>query len=127
MHIVVKPEKLAAYGLTIGDVARVLNAENINISAGNMDVGRRNFRIRTVSEFQSAEDLENMVITSTGQRRIFLSNIATVKIGYAKLNAEIIHNGSNGIGMGIKMEPGSNVLQVTDRVEEVVSWLNLES
>jgi len=126
MHIVVKPEKLAAFGLTIGDVVKVLNAENVNISAGSMDVGRRNFRIRTVAEFQSVEDLENMVITSTGQRRIYLSDIATVKIGYAKLNAEIIHNGSNGIGMGIKAEPGANILELTDRVEEVVNWLNSE-
>jgi len=50
MHIILKPEKLAAYGLTIGDVVKVLNAENVNISAGSMDVGRRDFRIRTVAE-----------------------------------------------------------------------------
>ena len=126
MHVIVKPEKLAAYGLTIGGIVKILNAENVNISAGGMDVGRKDFRIRTVAEFQSVEDLENMVITSTGQRRIYLSDIATVKIGYAKLNAEIIHNGSNGIGMGIKAEPGANILELTDRVEEVVNWLNSE-
>jgi len=126
MHIVVKPERLAAYGLTIGDVIAVLNTENVNISAGNMDVGRRDFRIRTVAEFQSVKDIENIVITSTGQRRIYLSDIATVKIGYEKLNAEIIHNGSNGIGMGIKPVPGTNVLELTNRVEEVVNWLNSE-
>jgi len=126
MHIVVKPEKLAAYGLTIGDVVKVLNSENVNISAGSMDVGRRTFRIRTVAEFKLIEDLENVVITSTGQRRIYLSDIATVKIGHEKLKEEIIHNGSNGIGMGIKPEPGANILELTDRVEEVVNWLNSE-
>ncbi|MBW2003926.1 MAG: efflux RND transporter permease subunit [Deltaproteobacteria bacterium] len=126
MHIILKPEKLAAYGLTIGDVVRVLNAENVNISAGSMDVGRRDFRIRTVAEFQSAEDLENIVIKSTGQRRIFLSDIATVRFGYAKLNAEIIHKGSEAIVTGIKPEPGTNILELTDRVEKVVNWLNAE-
>ncbi|MBE9547718.1 MAG: efflux RND transporter permease subunit [Proteobacteria bacterium] len=126
MHIVVKPKRLAACGLTIGDVIAVLNTENVNISAGNMDVGRRDFRIRTVAEFQSVKDIEDIVITSTGQRRIYLSDIATVKIGYEKLNAEIIHNGSNGIGMGIKPVPGTNVLELTNRVEEVVNWLNSE-
>ncbi|MCK4816714.1 efflux RND transporter permease subunit, partial [bacterium] len=85
MHIVVKPKRLAACGLTIGDVIAVLNTENVNISAGNMDVGRRDFRIRTVAEFQSVKDIEDIVITSTGQRRIYLSDIATVKIGYEKL------------------------------------------
>jgi HAE1 family hydrophobic/amphiphilic exporter-1 len=126
MHITVKPEKLAAYGLTIGDVIAVLQAENVNISAGNLEVGRRDFRIRTVAEFQSPTELENMVITSTGQKRIHLSDIATVSFGYSKLVAEIIHNKTEGIGIGVKPEPGTNILELTDRVEKVVQWLNTE-
>lgn len=126
MHIILKPEKLAAYGLTIRDVAEVLDSENVNISAGSMDVGRRDFRIRTAAEFQSTEDLENMVIKSTGQRRIYLSDIAIVKFGYADLTAGIIHKGSEAIVTGIIAESGANILDLTDRVEQVVNWLNSE-
>ena len=46
MHIIVKPERLAAYGLTITDLINILRAENINISAGTLGVGRRDYRIR---------------------------------------------------------------------------------
>ena len=126
MHVILKPEKLAAYGLTIGDVVGVLDAGNVNVSAGNMYVGRRDFRIRTVGEFQSVEDLENMVVKSTGQRRIYLSDIATVSFGYSKLAVEIIHNQGEGIAIGVKPEPGANILELTDRVEQVVNWLNSE-
>jgi HAE1 family hydrophobic/amphiphilic exporter-1 len=126
MHIILKPGKLAAHGLTIGDVADILKAENVNVSAGNLGVGRRDFRIRTVGEFQSPEDLEKMVIISTGQKRIYLSDIATVRFGYAKRTAEILHNKHEGIGIGVKPEPGANILEMTDRVETVVQWLNEE-
>ncbi len=126
MHIVLKPEKLAVYGLTIRDVVEILDSENVNISAGSMDVGRRDFRIRTAAEFQSAEDLENMVIKSTGQRRVYLSDIATVKFGYAPLTAGIIHKGSEAIVTGIIAESGANILELTDKVEQVVNWLNSE-
>ncbi len=126
MHVILKPEKLAAYGLTIGDVAAILKKENVNISAGDLDVGRRSFRIRTIAEFQSPEDIEKMVVTSTGQKRIHISDIATVGFGYSKLTAEIIHNGSEGIGIGVKPVPGTNILELTDRVEKVVNWLNSE-
>jgi HAE1 family hydrophobic/amphiphilic exporter-1 len=126
MHIILKSEKLAAYGLTIRDVVEILDSENVNISAGSMDVGRRDFRIRTAAEFQSAEDLENMVIKSTGQRRVYLSDIATVKFGYAPLTAGIIHKGSEAIVTGIIAESGANILELTDRVEQVVNWLNSE-
>jgi HAE1 family hydrophobic/amphiphilic exporter-1 len=124
MHIILKPERLAAYGMTVGDVLAILTAENVNISSGTMDVGRRAFRIRTVAEFQSAEDLGNMIIKSTGQKRICLSDIATVRFGYAKLTAGIIHKGKEAIVTGVIAEPGTNILELTDRVEQVVNWLN---
>lgn len=126
MHVILNPKRLAAYGLTIGEVVAVLGAENVNVSAGNMYVGRRDFRIRTVAEFQSVQDLENVVVKSTGQRRIYLSDIATISFGYAKPTAEIIHDRENGIIMGVRPEPGTNILEVTDRVEQAVRWLNAE-
>ena len=124
MHIIVKPEKLAAYGLTVPDVINLLKAENINVSAGNMDVGRRDYRIRTVAEFASPEDIKRIVIRSTGQRRVRLSDIANVSFGYEKLRGAMIHNGTVGIAVGVKPEPGVNILELTDKVEEVVKWLN---
>jgi len=127
MHVILEPKRLAAYGLTIEDVINVLSAENVNISAGNMYVGRRDFRIRTVAEFQSVEDLENVVVKSTGQRRIYLSDIATISFGYAKPTAEIIHDRKEGIIIGVKPEPGTNILELTDRLEQAVQWLNSEN
>ena len=124
MHIIVSPERLAAYGLTINDVINVLRSENVNVSAGIMGVGRRDYRIRTVAEFGSPEDIKNIVIRSTGRQRIILSDIAEVQFGYEKRTVAMIHNGESGIAIGIKPEPGTNILDMTDRVEEVFNWLN---
>jgi HAE1 family hydrophobic/amphiphilic exporter-1 len=126
MQIRVSPERLASYGLTIGDLIAVLRAENINVSAGNMGVGRRDFRIRTVAEYNSPEDIENVVIRSTGQERILLRDVADVGFGYQKVTVAMMHNGNPGIAVGIKPEPGTNVLEMTDRAEKVVRWLNEE-
>jgi HAE1 family hydrophobic/amphiphilic exporter-1 len=124
MHIIVQPEKLAAYGLTITDVINVLGAENVNISAGTMGVGRRDYRIRTVAEFKSPENIENLVIKSTGQKRITVSDVASVRFGYEKRTVAMIHNAEAGIAVGVKPEPNTNILEMTDRVEETVKWLN---
>ncbi len=124
LHVTVRPDKLAAYGLTINDVINVLNNENINISAGTMGVGRRDYRIRTVAEFRTPDDIKNIVIRSTGQRRVRISDIAVVDFGYEKLAVSMIHNAEAGIAIGIKPEPGANILDMTDSVEETVNWLN---
>jgi len=126
MHIIVKPERLAAYGLTITDLINVLRSENINISAGTLGVGRRDYRIRTVAEFKSPEDIENIVIRSTGLQRIKVADLAEVSFGYEKLNAAMLHLGQEGIAIGVKPEPDANILELSDRLEEVVNWLNTE-
>lgn len=124
MHVEIRPEKLAAYGLTVNDVINVLRAENVNVSAGNMGVGRRDYRIRTVSEFKSPKDIEGVILRSTGQERIMLSDIADVHFDYEKKSVAMIHNGKAGLAVGIKPEPNVNVLELTDRVEHVVKGLN---
>jgi HAE1 family hydrophobic/amphiphilic exporter-1 len=126
MHIVVSAGKLAAYGLTINDLIQVLQSENVNVSAGNMGVERRDYRIRTVAQFDSIEDIKKIVIKSTGQQRILVSDVATIQFGYEKLSVSMIHNHKDGIAIGVKPEPGANILDMTDRVEAAVRQLNEE-
>ena len=126
MHVIVNPEKLAAYGLTIDDLIQVLRRENVNVSAGNMGVGRRDYRIRTVAQFNSVEDIQKIIVRSTGQRRITVADLAQVGFGYEKRSVSMIHNGKDGIAIGVKPEPGTNILDMTDRVEAVVRGLNEE-
>ena len=126
MHIVVKPERLAAYGLTITDLINILRAENINISAGTLGLGRRDYRIRSVAEFKSPEDIKNIVIRSTGLQRISVADLAEVKFGYEKLTSVMLNRGKEGIAIGVKPEPDANILELSDRLEEVVNWLNTE-
>jgi len=126
MHVILDPEAMAAYGITTADVTQALQTENVNVSAGNLGVGRRDFRIRTVSEFQSVEDIRSVIVKSAEQKRIHLSDIASVQPGFEKLTAATFHNGKEAIGMGIKPESGANILDMTNRVEKVVQWLNEE-
>jgi HAE1 family hydrophobic/amphiphilic exporter-1 len=125
LHIIIKPERLAAYGLTINDLIRVLSQENINVSAGNLGVGRRDYRIRTKAEMKTPEGLQDVVIKSTGQRRVFLRDVAKVEYGYEKNNAAVIHNAKDGIAIGFRPEHGANVLELTDNIRRTVDSLNV--
>jgi HAE1 family hydrophobic/amphiphilic exporter-1 len=126
MHIIVKPEKLAAHKLSVSDLVTILRAENINVSAGNVGVGRRDYRIRTIAEFRSPQDIGKIVIASTGQRRITVSDVAQIQFGYEKRTVAMIHNGQEGIAIGVKPEPGTNILNLSDNLEQVVKSLNDE-
>ncbi len=124
MHVIVDPEKLAAYNLTIPELINVLKAENVNISAGNLGVGRRDYRIRMPAELHSTEEIESIVINSTGDYRVTLGDVGRATFGYEKNTTAMLHNGEPGIAVGVKPEPGANVLDLTDKVDEVVRGLN---
>ncbi|HDY71926.1 MAG TPA: efflux RND transporter permease subunit, partial [Nitrospirae bacterium] len=55
---------------------------------------------------------------------IRVKDVADVGFGYQKLTVAMMHNGVPGIAVGIKPEPGTNILDMTNRVEKVVNWLN---
>jgi HAE1 family hydrophobic/amphiphilic exporter-1 len=126
MHVIVNPGKLSSYDLTIDDFINVLRQENVDVSAGTMGVGRRNYRIRTVAQFKSPEDIEKIIIRSDGQKRIKVSDVARVEFGYEKNTVAMIHNSKDGIAIGVKPEPGTNILDMTGRTEDAVNWLNKE-
>ncbi|MGB5882774.1 MAG: efflux RND transporter permease subunit, partial [Desulfobulbales bacterium] len=106
------------------DLISNLQKENINTSAGTLEVGRQKYRIRTKAEFNSAEDIRNVVLRSDGQKRVLLRDVADVDFGYAKPNGVVLHNGTGGMAVGIRPEPGTNILEMTDQLEETVKWLN---
>jgi hydrophobic/amphiphilic exporter-1 (mainly G- bacteria), HAE1 family len=124
LHVVVFADKLAAYDLTLAHVVDALRAANVNISAGSVGISRREYRVRTIAEFTDPRDVERVVLRSTGQRRVLLSDVAVARIGHQKRRVAMIHNGEQGIAIGVKPEPGANILELTDRVEEVVRGLN---
>jgi len=124
MHVIISAEKLAAYGLTINNVTGVIQNENTNISAGTLAVGRHNFRVRTIGEFKSPEEIAAVVLRSTGQQRVLLGDVAEVRQDYAKKNSVVLHNGIPGIAIGVRPETGTNILDMTNLVEARYQWLN---
>jgi HAE1 family hydrophobic/amphiphilic exporter-1 len=124
MHVVISAEKLAAYGLTINEVIAVIQSENINVSAGTLGVGRRDFRIRTTGEFKSPEEIAAVILRSTGQQRVLLGDLAEIRQDYAKRNSVVLHNATPGIAIGVRPETGTNILEMTNLVEARYQWLN---
>ena len=128
MHIILKPERLAAYSLTIDRVAAAVAAENRDTSAGTVDIDRRTYRVRTTARFSSVEQLEQMVLYHDAQRTVRLGEVATIKKGYEKVKANILVGSQAGIHKaliyGIRVNPDANVVDTTDRVEAIFNHLN---
>lgn len=124
LHVTVDAEEMARHKVSINQITSAINNANHNVSAGVLGMGKKNYRIRTVSQFQSPQDAMKVVIFDDGIKRVHLRDVAAVSNGYMKEDGSILHNGVQGIVVGVRREQGANVLEMSDRLEEQVNWLN---
>jgi len=124
MQVIVDPARLAARMVTLNQLGQALDRENRNFSGGDFDEGKRNYLVRTVGEYNSAEEIENIVIAVRGGVPVYLRDVGRAQLGYRKPGAMVFQKHEQVIAINAIKEPGANVLQVMDRVLEVVGQLN---
>ncbi len=124
MQIVFDTAKLASYGLTIPQVISILQGENVDVSAGILNVERRAYRIRTVNKFTSAKDIEETILISNREQRVRVKDIAQVDFGYETPSSVAMFLGKDGIFLGVQPSSDANVVQLTNEVEKVINNLN---
>jgi HAE1 family hydrophobic/amphiphilic exporter-1 len=124
MQVVIDPHALASCQLTILDVRRALISTNINISGGNIDEGKNRFTVRTLGQFKSVEEIENLVITKRDDIPVYVRDIAEVKLGYKELEAFVRQKNEPSIAINAQREVGANVLTVMEGLKEACSELN---
>lgn len=124
MQINLDINKLAAYNLTISQVIHTLQTENVDISAGTQNMGRRSYRIRTVHKFATPQDIRDIILISNQEQRVTVSDIAEVDFGYATPSTVAMFLGKDGIFLGVQPSSDANIVQLTNDVEKVVFELN---
>lgn len=124
LDIIIDAQKMARYNVSINQIIASVRHANQNISAGILGMAKKNYRIRTISQFQTPEDALNVVIFDDGIKRVYLKDVAQVEKGYDKEAASVLHNGDPVVVVGIRKEKGANVLDMTDAVEKAVRHLN---
>ena len=63
-------QKLGLYNIALNQVIGLIQANNLNIPGGDMDLGKRKFNIKTNSEFNDLKEVAEMVVKSTPEGRI---------------------------------------------------------
>ena len=124
MQIEVDPYRLSAYNITLSSIITALNQENVNISAGNIDFGAKDYRFRTTAEAKTPQDIRDIVVISGDNSRIKLGDIAYVDYGFSKRNTIVSYGNTNALSVGIVAQAGANVLDLTNDVDKVVENLN---
>ena len=129
LQIVIRPEELARFGLTIPEVVQTLRSENISVSAGDIDEGKRRYVVRAEGNLDTVEAVESVVLRSRGQGvsgaigRVRLSDLAEVGFAYKENTARLRFRGEPALAFNIVREQGANVISTMEEVKVVLKEL----
>jgi HAE1 family hydrophobic/amphiphilic exporter-1 len=126
LEVVIDPERLGHYNLTIGRVVNRLQTANIDVSAGILGLAKKNYRIRTTGKFQKADDPLDILMADDGIHRVYLRQVADTRIGYAVNDVSVMHMDTPVIVVGVRKEQGANVIELTRRMRAATEFLNSE-
>ena len=113
IRILLKPDRLLAYGVDIAALRDLLMKSNFAVSAGRITAGEQRLSVRPRGEFDSVETIRNLTINESGLR---LRDIADVELRTPERNYGRHLDRAYAVGVAISKATGANIVDVTDRV-----------
>jgi HAE1 family hydrophobic/amphiphilic exporter-1 len=118
LQVIVDPQRLAARGITVERVRERLLARNRDTSAGDYWEGKRRYVVRTIGQFASPQEVEEVVLARRDGLPVYLRDVAEVKLGHKKPSGLVRNFGTNSIAINAVRSSGSNVIDVMDGLRE---------
>ena len=115
--------KMQSANVTFDDIAMAVQRENVDISAGLLDVGHMKRTLQIKGQFKTAYDLEKIIVRNTAGDPIYLKDIATIKDTVKTSESYARLNGKNVVTLNIIKRAGENLIQTSDDVKKTVDEL----
>ncbi|MFQ5747099.1 MAG: efflux RND transporter permease subunit [Gemmatimonadota bacterium] len=127
IQVEVDADRLASHDVALPDVIRALDRANYSAPGGSIRRGRFRYSLRTLGEFQSVEDLADVVVARPASGGVVrLRDVARIYEGTAERETVALFNGEPAIGLLVYKESGANTVRVADRAAGVLSQLREE-
>ncbi|GAB5509370.1 MAG: efflux RND transporter permease subunit [Hyphomicrobiales bacterium] len=128
LQIVVDPQRLARFGLTVPEVVNRLRTENISLSAGDVEEGKRRYIVRAEGNLDTIEAVEAVVLRSQTEGgslgRVRMADVAEIAFAYAEPSVRLRFNGMSGLAFNVVRERGANVIETMEEVRRTLDELS---
>ena len=126
VKVEIDPVRLENYGLTLSQVAQVLQIENFNMSSGKVNQGSREYFVRNMQQFESVEDIRNVAILTATGLNLRLGDVATVTDGYKDMAQYTRVNNEEAVGIHIMKQTDANTVHASEAVREELAKIQEE-
>lgn len=120
IQVVVDPDKLAYYNISINTLQSVVAAENQNTSGGSITLGDGRYQLRVPGEFESPEEIYYLVVSTVNGQPVYLKDVAEIRDTFKDETSRARLDGHDAVGISIKKRAGENIISIAEQVDEIV-------
>ncbi|MEE2968565.1 MAG: efflux RND transporter permease subunit [Pseudomonadota bacterium] len=120
LRIVVEPMRLARYGLSIDDVARILRSTNLDVPVGSFKSDSQLLLVRADASIWRPAEIEALELRAN----VKLGDVAQAFYGPAESESFSLLNGRKMVGLGIIRRAQSNTIAISEAVDQALKRLN---
>ena len=122
-QVLVTPEKLKQFGVTIEEVTAALQKSNSNSTGGFVDAQSQEYLVRNLGRFYSVDELKQTVVVYRNNTAIKVGDVAAVEFGAKIKRGDAGANGTPAVIMSIQKQPGASTLELTDKIDVALKEL----
>ncbi len=117
-------DRMRAYNVTVTEISRALQAQNIEVPGGRVDQGGQSLTLRTRGRVQSVAEFNDIVIREAEGHPITLADVARVEDGEAEPTTIASIDGVPTVLLDVRRQSGTNTVEVVrnirERLDEVI-------
>jgi len=122
-QVLVNPDSLLTYGVTLEQVEHAVAASNANATGGYLDLGSNEFLVRSLGRIQNVQQLESVVVKASAERPVLLRQVARVAEAAQVKRGESAVNGAPAVMLTVSKQPGADTRKLTDQVTAALAEL----
>ena len=123
VRVQANPTSLAAYGLTLADLRTAIAAANVNRAKGSFDGPRQSSVIGANDQLLTSRDYRPLVVAYRNNAPVALADVADVVDDAENVRQAAWMNDVPAVILNIQRQPGANVIEVVDRVKQLLPQL----
>jgi len=118
VNVLVDPVKLKGLGISPLEVAGAINAQNITLPGGRVDVSRDYLSVRVQGRVRSIDELKGIIVRDSAGRAVRLEEIASVVDGIEDADSGAFWNGERTVLVALRKQSGTNTVAVAEAARD---------
>ena len=123
LQVNLDPRRLEALNLALTEVAAKLAADNLDVPGGQVKRDGTAVSLRTQGQYDSAAEIENVILRSTGGSTVRVKDVATVVDGYEDRTSTTRLDGADAVSFSVRKQSGANTVDVQEQVDAALARL----